>query len=93
MDITTTSTASIVLNNEVENNTTSVERIILFSILGVGFTVVTVLFSRFICKTQEKQMRVVPQEVLDHIDLNNGQGPDNDNDKRWLSNVKIESPA
>ena len=90
MDIT--STSSIMINNEVENNTSSVERIILFSILGLGFTVVTVLFSRYICSAQEKQMRVVPQEILDHMDLNNGETSSNQ-EMRWLTNVKIENPS
>lgn len=90
MDIT--STSSVMINEEVENNTSSVERIILFSIVGVGFTVVTVLFSRYICSSQKKQSRVVPQDVLDHMDLNDGESS-SIKDMRWLTNVKIESPA
>lgn len=90
MDITSTSSASIIINDEVENNTASIERIVLYSLVGVGFTVVTVLYSRYLCSAQERHSRVVPQEVLDHMDLNND---DTNKEMRWLSNVKIDSPA
>lgn len=89
MDITSTSTASIIINDEVENNTVSIERIVLYSLLGVGFSVVTVLYSRYLCAAQERQSRVVPQEVIDQMNLND----DTNKDMRWLTNVKIESPA
>ena len=84
-----TSTSSIMINNEVENDTINIERIVLYSLLGVGFSVVTVLYSRYLCSAQERQTRVVPQEVIDQMNLND----DTNKDMRWLTNVKIESPA
>ncbi len=84
-----TSTSSIIINDEVENDTLNIERIVLYSLLGVGFSVVTVLYSRYLCSAHEKQTRVVPQEVIDQMNLND----DTNKDMRWLTNVKIESPA
>ena len=84
-----TSTSTIMLNNEVENNNVPVERIVLYTLVGIGFTVVTVLYTKYLCTAQERQTRVVPHDVIDHMNLSD----DENKDMRWLTNVKIESPA
>lgn len=60
----TTTTLTNFADAETTNQPVSVERIILFSLLGVGFTVVTIFFAKYIYTLTEKKSRIVPLEYL-----------------------------
>ena len=67
-----TTTAIVPSTSVLQDNTNEemipIDRIILFVILGTGFTIVSVLFSRYLCAARERKMRIVPHDIIEHIE-------------------------
>lgn len=83
--------STTVFQDNTDQEIVPIERIILYVILGTGFTIVSVLFSRYLCAARERKMRIVPHDIIEHIEHDDEQ--DSSFSKKGKRNMEPWNPT